>query len=145
MRYSELDPKLSELMIRLFVGTEKTLFELSRGARPEEVTGVQYKILAYLNFEGPKNVSEIAECIDLTLSNASREIRALNSKNYIVKIPNSKDKRVTDIQISDKGRALVAQTLGKIIQNSELRYQSLGREEQLALIQPLELIIEKLL
>ncbi len=51
-------------------------------------------------------VSDVAEKINVTLPSITRNINTLEKKGYLIKEQNSKDKRVVNIQLSDKGLAL---------------------------------------
>jgi len=51
-------------------------------------------------------VSDVAETINVTLPSITRNITALEKKGYLIKEKNSKDKRVVNIRLSDKGLAL---------------------------------------
>jgi DNA-binding MarR family transcriptional regulator len=66
-----------QLMFGYFSGSSKTLFELYVNAKPESITPIQYNIMEYLYFNNHKNLSEISDCMYLSMPNASREVKKL--------------------------------------------------------------------
>ena len=66
-------------------------------------------------------VSDVAETINVTLPSITKNITTLEKKGYLIKEQNSKDKRVVNIELSDKGLALYqAQIYDFHKKNSEL-------------------------
>lgn len=52
--------------------------------------------------------SELAELMEQTLSSVSKMIKNLEEKGYVTRNPSSKDRRVSYIAVTDKGRRKIA-------------------------------------
>lgn len=90
----------------------------------------QYNVLRILRGQKKQSISvnAISERMIDKMSNVSRLIDKLESKHYIKRKINSKDRRQVDIQISDKGLNLIQdieKTEDKIFSN----FQNLSKSE----------------
>lgn len=133
-----------EVFFQFAGATKKTIFELQVGTRPEELTHIQYSILEYLYFSGDKGLSEISACMYLAMPNASREVKKLSEKGYVVKINDPIDKRKSTIQVSATGRTLMEKTFSKIAINTNKHLSDLSEEEQDQFIKHMDIMINRI-
>ncbi|MDO3409905.1 MarR family transcriptional regulator [Saccharibacillus sp. CPCC 101409] len=117
--------------------------ELTRGVKNEDVTPVQYKILEYMMFSQPVTPSEIADCVDLSLPNTSRELRKLTEKGLCEKTTDNADRRRQLFRLSADGQAMMGRVFAQVQQGFEQRIDGLTEEELQELEKALELLQSK--
>lgn len=117
--------------------------ELTRGVKSEDVTPVQYKILEYMMVSQPVTPSEIADCVDLSLPNTSRELRKLTEKGLCEKATDDADRRRQLFRLSTDGQAMMGRVFAQAQQGFEHRIAGLTAEELKALEAALELLQRK--
>lgn len=139
-----LSDQLNNALFEFFGESNRVLFELQDGTRPKELTTIQYNIVEYLFFKEGVTLSDVSACMYLSMPNASREVRKLADKGYVVKRQDKEDKRKHTILLSDDGRQLMSETFAKICHKSDARYRDLSDTEKGELIQAMALLKEKL-
>jgi len=117
--------------------------ELTRGVKSEDVTPVQYKILEYMIFSQPVTPSEIAECVDLSLPNTSRELRKLTEKGLCEKATDDADRRRQLFRLSADGQTMMGRVFAQAQQGFEQRIAGLTEKELQELEGALELLQKK--
>ncbi|MVP00657.1 MarR family transcriptional regulator [Paenibacillus sp. N10] len=80
---------------------------MTKDAKSGSITPVQYKILEYLAVSQPVTLSEISECMHMSMPNTSRELRKLTEKQLCEKVTDDEDRRKQLIRLSGKGTALM--------------------------------------
>ena len=114
--------------------------EMTRGVKDEDITHVQYKILEYMMFVQPVTPSEIADCVNLSLPNTSRELRKLLEKGLCEKGVDEADRRRQMFRLSEEGQAL----MGRIFKQEQMRFEQriagLSAAELTEIEQALELL-----
>ncbi len=139
-----LNDKLNDALFDFFGESNRVLFELQDGTRPKELTTIQYNIVEYLFFKKGVTLSDVSACMYLSMPNASREVKKLADKGYVVKRQDKEDKRKYTILLSDEGRKLMNETFGKIFYKSNERYKYLSDDEKVQVIKAMLLLKEKL-
>lgn len=117
--------------------------ELTRGMKSEDVTPVQYKILEYMMVSQPVTPSEIADCVDLSLPNTSRELRKLTEKGLCEKATDNADRRRQLFRLSADGQTMMSRVFAQAQQRFERRITGLTEDELKELEEALELIQRK--
>ncbi|WP_037286556.1 MarR family winged helix-turn-helix transcriptional regulator [Saccharibacillus sacchari] len=117
--------------------------ELTRGVKNEDVTPVQYKILEYMMVSQPVTPSEIADCVDLSLPNTSRELRKLTEKRLCEKATDDVDRRRQLFRLSTDGQAMMGRVFAQAQQGFEQRIAGLTEDELKELEEALELLQKK--
>lgn len=117
--------------------------ELTRGMKSEDVTPVQYKILEYMMVSQPVTPSEIADCVDLSLPNTSRELRKLTEKGLCEKATDNADRRRQLFRLSADGQTMMNRVFAQAQQRFERRITGLTEDELKELEEALELIQRK--
>ena len=68
----------------------------------------EWRVVAHLSqSENPLSVREIFERVDMDKSKVSRAASRLESLGYLTKATNREDRRLIELSLSDKGRAMV--------------------------------------
>lgn len=66
--------------------------DISKGVKSEALTPVQYKILEYIAVSQPVTLSEISDCMHMSMPNTSRELKKLSEKHLCHKITDPADR-----------------------------------------------------
>jgi DNA-binding MarR family transcriptional regulator len=69
----------------------------------------EWRVLAHLGQAGRVSVREIYARVDMDKSKVSRAAARLESAGYITKTQSRADRRLVDMALTDKGRALMAE------------------------------------
>jgi DNA-binding MarR family transcriptional regulator len=99
-------------------------------SKPKELTTLQYKMLLLLIGCQSKTPSQIAECLNLSLPNTSRELRVLENLDLIKKDPDQKDKRKVSIRVTDHGNPILAGAQEAMIKAVEDQFSTLTDQER---------------
>lgn len=94
---------------------------MMRDIVPEEITVDQYATLRYIHQQEPCTSSELAEVFCVAKSSISAIITRLFDKQLIVREPDEKDRRVTYLALTGKGKMLSGE-LEKRIQEKLAQY-----------------------
>lgn len=68
----------------------------------------ELRLLEHFDLSEPMRISDIAECMQIDVSTASLQLRALRRDKLVEAAPDERDRRVTLIGITAKGRTTVA-------------------------------------
>ncbi|MCF6248903.1 MAG: MarR family winged helix-turn-helix transcriptional regulator [Desulfobacula sp.] len=90
---------------------------LMKDARSNEITPQQHSILEYVFFSKAVTTSQVADCLNISLPNASRELKKLSRLKLIVKEIDEKDRRKSTISLSEQGKNLMLHTFERIQKN----------------------------
>ncbi|GAB6991066.1 MarR family winged helix-turn-helix transcriptional regulator [Paenibacillus pini] len=115
--------------------------EMTKEVKLEGITPVQYKILEYIAVSQPITLSEISDCMHMSMPNTSRELRKLSEKKLCEKMTDEDDRRKQSIRLSEEGQAMMnevfkhmeSQFIERIAQVSEQELQEI--EHALELLQ----------
>lgn len=106
--------ELFDKLITFTTSVHRLTNELTKNVKPNSLSQVQYKILEFIAVNQPVTPSEINDCLNLTISNTSRELGKLDEKKLIERINDSKDKRKQYIHLSRDGDILMKEVFGTI-------------------------------
>ncbi|NDI34938.1 MarR family winged helix-turn-helix transcriptional regulator [Chengkuizengella sediminis] len=81
--------------------------ELTKDAKPELITQLQYDIIDFIAVNQPVTLSEISDCIRISMPNASRELRKLGEHHLIDKKSDVEDRRKQFIYLSKEGEMII--------------------------------------
>lgn len=90
----------------------------------------------------PVRPSDIAKKMGVTLSAVSHHINGLEKQGYIERLPDSKDKRVLLISLSEKGKILDSQMKEEFFKHLCNLVDYLGEEDSSELIRLMKRILE---
>ncbi|WP_182200987.1 MarR family winged helix-turn-helix transcriptional regulator [Paraliobacillus salinarum] len=111
--------KLFQQFVRFTTSVHQVTYDMTKEIRIENVTTVQYKILELITVSQPVTLSEISECLHLSLPNASRELKKLIQYQLCEKIIDPNDRRKFDIRLTEEGTVL----MNKVFQQLEINFQ----------------------
>lgn len=121
-----------ELFYKLvsFTGSvHRVSHELTKDAKPDSISQVQYKILEYIAVNQPVTPSEINDCQNMSMPNTSRELSKLHEKKLIEKIMDSKDRRKQTIRLSHEGESVMNEAFATIESQFLNRIQNASNED----------------
>ncbi|WP_129409402.1 MarR family winged helix-turn-helix transcriptional regulator [Marinitoga lauensis] len=76
-----------------------------------EISPAQFDLLQIIYFRGPKRVTDISIALGITKSTTTGLINRLENSGYLQKTKDEKDKRVTTIQITQKGENVIKEVI----------------------------------
>jgi len=133
-----------QLLFEYFASSQATIFDLTKKSRTGKLTAIQYNILEYLYFNDGKGVGKVADCMSLSLPNASREVKKLTELFLLKKLQDMEDKRKTYIYLTDKGKAVVQTYFKLITSHLENQLKDLTDTDQIELEKNMRNLMEKL-
>ncbi|GAB6188497.1 MarR family transcriptional regulator [Marinitoga arctica] len=91
-----------------------------------DISPAQFDLLQIIYFRGPKRVTDISLTLGITKSTTTGLIKRLEASGYLSKAKDKKDKRVTTITITEKGKNVIEKVIktrvsfmNKVIQKVE--------------------------
>ncbi|RUL54660.1 MULTISPECIES: MarR family winged helix-turn-helix transcriptional regulator [Lysinibacillus] len=118
--------------------------ELTKNAKSESISQVQYNILEYIAVSQPVTPSEISECQDIAMPNTSRELKKLSEKNLIEKIIDPNDRRKQTICLSKEGEMMMDEAFSTIQSRFLDKIQNASLEDLEEIEQAIEILQKKL-
>jgi DNA-binding MarR family transcriptional regulator len=118
--------------------------DMTRDAKTEDITQVQYKILEYITVSQSVTITEISDCLHVSLPNTSRELRKLIEKDLCKKVSDESDRRKYYIQLTDKGNILMQEAFQKIQLQFEERIKHLTDEDLMEINKAVEVLQQKI-
>ncbi|WP_391563887.1 MarR family winged helix-turn-helix transcriptional regulator [Paenibacillus cremeus] len=118
--------------------------DMTKDARSETITLVQYKILEYIAINQPVTLSEISECMHMSMPNTSRELRKLSDKQLCEKAADTEDRRKQFIRLSEKGEAMMKEAFQSIEARFIKRIETVSDEELNEIEHALDLLHTKI-
>lgn len=114
--------------------------ELTRDIKPEDITPVQYRILEYIAVSQPITLSQISDCMHMSMPNTSRELKKLTVKNLCEKLESTDDRRKQMIQLSEAGQAMMDEAFGRISERFFERIKNSSEEDLKDIQRALEIL-----
>ena len=96
----------NELPAELYLHFQKILRCLNFGrglTKTPSITGTQMRILSLFNEKEIVHISEISRVFGMSIQSANNIVRRLEAMGYVTISKNEKDKRLSDIKLSDYG------------------------------------------
>lgn len=118
--------------------------ELTKNAKSNSISQVQYNILEYIAVNQPVTPSEINDCQNMAMPNTSRELRQLSEKNLIEKIHNPEDRRKQSIRLTEDGEAMINEAFATIESRFLKRIQNASKEDLEDIEQAIDILQKKL-
>lgn len=118
--------------------------ELTKNAKSDSVTSVQYHILEHITVNQPVTPSEISECQHISMPNTSRELKKLMEKNFIEKLSDPEDRRKQYIRLSKEGDVMMNEAFACIESHFLNRIQNASKEDLEDIDQALDILRTKL-
>ncbi|NRD76798.1 MarR family transcriptional regulator [Bacillus sp. BRMEA1] len=118
--------------------------DFSQNVKADSITSVQYKILEYIYVSTPVTLSEISECLHISMPNTSRELKKLSEKNLIEKVIDTEDRRKQYIRLSKDGEMMMYEAFKTIEAHFLQRLQHASNEELAEIDHALDVLQSKL-
>lgn len=118
--------------------------ELTSDVRSDAITPVQYKILEYIAVSQPVTISQISDCIHMSMPNTSRELKKLIDKKLLVKLPDVGDRRKQYIRLSEQGEGMMGEIFDRIEVRFDQRLAGATEHERARIAEALQLLQEKM-
>lgn len=118
--------------------------ELTSDVRSDAITPVQYKILEYIAVSQPVTISQISDCIHMSMPNTSRELKKLIDKKLLVKLPDVGDRRKQYIRLSEQGEGMMGEIFDRIEVRFDQRLAGATEQERARIAEALQLLQEKM-
>ena len=96
-----------QLVVSLLTVSRRLRSRLPQGQADPAMMFVLYQVLA----NGSLRVSELAGCMGLDASTASRHVRHLEDQGYLARAGDPGDRRASRIRLTPKGRAALARAM----------------------------------
>ncbi|WP_144027211.1 MarR family transcriptional regulator [Paenibacillus sp. FSL R7-0273] len=117
--------------------------DITKDVKSGALTPVQYKILEYIAVSQPVTLSEISECMHMSMPNTSRELKKLTEKQLCAKVTDPADRRRQGITLSPAGEQMMGEAFQTIGRRFEERIGQLSDEERREIGLALELLQQK--
>ncbi|MGN7762359.1 MarR family winged helix-turn-helix transcriptional regulator [Paenibacillus sp. 22594] len=117
--------------------------DISKDVKSESLTPLQYKILEYIAVSQPVTLSEISDCMHMSMPNTSRELKKLGEKQLCDKITDPADRRKQGITLSAAGEAMMNEAFQHIAVRFAERMGSVTDEERKEIERALDLLQQK--
>ncbi|SER33571.1 DNA-binding transcriptional regulator, MarR family [Gracilibacillus ureilyticus] len=118
-----------ENFIAFTASVHRVTHELTIDCIPDNITPVQYSIMELIAVSDPLTLSQISDCLRISLPNASREVRKLNEKKLLKKTGDLNDRRKQYIQLSQQGEKIMSGIFECIKERLQKRLNGISEEE----------------
>lgn len=127
-----------------FIGNvHSSTHSLTKDARSNKITPQQHSILEYVFFSKEVTPSQVADCLNISLPNTSREIKKLFKLDLILKESDDKDRRKTTISLSEPGQNLMLRTFERIQKNFWKHAGDLSEDEMKSIVSSMDILDKK--
>lgn len=134
---------LFQKFVTFTTAVHQVTHDMTKDVRSESLTPVQYKILEYIAVSQPVTLSEISDCMHMSMPNTSRELRKLSEKQLCEKITDAEDRRKQSIRLSKEGNAVMSGIFQRIESQFVERIGTLSAEELKEIERALDVLMNK--
>jgi DNA-binding MarR family transcriptional regulator len=124
--------------------TRSSMQDINRCARNNGLSFPLMNVLMHLYFQGPREVMKFAEYMQVSPAGASQMVERLVQEDLVVRRGFPKDRRVRRVCLTDRGRALVEESLAAQKQWVHALVESLSADQQAAIASALRLLLDQL-
>ncbi|OXM85777.1 MarR family winged helix-turn-helix transcriptional regulator [Paenibacillus rigui] len=118
--------------------------EMTKDIKSDDITPLQYKMVEYVAVSQPVTLSQISDCLHMSMPNTSRELKKLCDKQLCEKFTDTADRRRQLIRLTQEGQRMMDQAFNHIAQQFLARLQDATDEEWQALEQAMDLLHTKI-
>ncbi|MEF3302065.1 MarR family winged helix-turn-helix transcriptional regulator [Paenibacillus sp. GYB003] len=105
---------LFQKFVAFTTAVHQTTHEMTKDVKSDAVTPMQYGILEYIAVSEPVTLSQISDCLHISMPNASRELKKLGDKRLCEKVTVAEDRRKQYIRLTEEGKALMNEAFARI-------------------------------
>ena len=144
-RGENMDEKeLFHKLVLFTTSVHRVTHELTKDAKTNLISQVQYNMLEYIAVSQPVTPSEINDCLNMSMSNTSRELSKLHEKKLIIKTNDTNDRRKQYIHLSQDGELVMKEAFSTIEARFLHRIQNASKEDLEEIEQAMDTLQEKL-
>ncbi|WP_416150400.1 MarR family winged helix-turn-helix transcriptional regulator [Salipaludibacillus sp. HK11] len=118
--------------------------DMTKEVKSDTITPVQYKILEFITISSHVTLSGISNCLNISMPNASRELKKLYDAELCEKAPNSNDRRKQFIHLTSKGEQMMNESFKIIETRFNKRMENVTQEEKEEINQAIEILQKKI-
>lgn len=134
---------LFQKFVTFITAIHQVTHEMTKEIKPDTITPVQYSILEYIAVSQPVTISEISDCMLMSMPNTSRELKKLIEKNLCEKVAAAKDKRKHYIRLSKEGEVMMNEAFKHMESRFLLRLKDSTEEELEEIYHALDILHKK--
>jgi DNA-binding MarR family transcriptional regulator len=120
--------RILENMFVIMLITHKKMLRMDLGGRPDNLTRLHLAVMGELG-QNNTTMSELANTLMMTKPQLTHLVDSLVSQGIVERRPDEKDRRVVNLALTEKGRALLKEMKLKVKENTKKRLASLTTEE----------------
>jgi DNA-binding MarR family transcriptional regulator len=120
--------RILENMFVIMLITHKKMLRMDLGGRPDNLTRLHLAVMGELG-QNNTTMSELANTLMMTKPQLTHLVDSLVSQGIVERRPDEKDRRVINLALTEKGRALLKEMKLKVKENTKKRLASLTTEE----------------
>jgi DNA-binding MarR family transcriptional regulator len=120
--------RILENMFVIMLITHKKMLRMDLGGRPDNLTRLHLAVMGELS-QNNTTMSELANTLMMTKPQLTHLVESLVSQGIVERRPDEKDRRVINLALTEKGRALLKEMKLKVKENTKKRLASLTTEE----------------
>ena len=120
--------RILENMFVIMLITHKKMLRMDLGGRPDNLTRLHLAVMGELG-QNSMTMSELANTLMMTKPQLTHLVESLVSQGIVERRPDEKDRRVINLALTEKGRALLKEMKLKVKENTKKRLASLTTEE----------------
>jgi DNA-binding MarR family transcriptional regulator len=117
--------------------------DINRCARSNGLSFPLMNVLMHLYYQGPREVMEFAEYMQVSSAGASQMVERLAQQDLVVRIEVPGDRRVRQVHLTERGRRLVEESLAARRQWVRSLVESLSADQQSIVSQAMRLLKEQ--
>lgn len=128
--------KVTQNNLERFFGINEQLREATAHSEAQffsqfkDISILQAHIILSINFHKPCKMSQIAKSANLTLGSITQTIDKLEAKGYAKRVRSQEDRRVVFVELTAKGKKVVAANQQHVKQVGQEIMQKFTQEEQ---------------
>ncbi|MFD3450339.1 MarR family winged helix-turn-helix transcriptional regulator [Microbacteriaceae bacterium 4G12] len=131
-------------LVSFTTSVHRVTHELTKNAKSDSISQIQYNILEYIAVNQPVTPSEINDCQNMSMPNTSRELRKLSEKKLIEKINDRQDRRKQYIRLSNDGEIMMNEAFATIESHFLKRIQNASKEDLADIERAIDILQTKL-
>jgi DNA-binding MarR family transcriptional regulator len=117
-----------------------SMHDINRCARSHGLSFTQMNVLMHLYYQGPREVMEFTEYVQVSPAGASQMVERLVQQGLVVRVEDPEDRRVRRVHLTERGSAVVEESLALRRQWADSLVASLSAEQQASLGQAIRLL-----
>jgi DNA-binding MarR family transcriptional regulator len=117
-----------------------SMHDINRCARSHGLSFTQMNVLMHLYYQGPREVMEFTEYVQVSPAGASQMVERLVQQGLVVRVEDPEDRRVRRVHLTEPGRAVGEESLALRRQWADSLVASLSAEQQASLGQAIRLL-----